>query len=296
LAVAGCISPPNRDLKRDADMQRNKQLLQPDIRGPVDAKRKTPDDPPNPPLDDDVQLLSSDIALEHIQATNRLNQAGTEGLLAVGRYVHDSSAEPEQLREAVRFIASADFSDLDADQSAFMREALATALRHEDVRVRVPASRALHVHGPGAQRTAFLTAIIDPERRVRWAVVQRFSENPSELDRAQREILISYLDAATRQAFGSADRDSDGKLTRAEFAGTDSEFEAMDHDGDNAVSIEEWTSPIPSVVRADVCALLMRLHTKLTLQEKPPRYNPWLPSSDQRDIVQRWRDWSEKLN
>jgi hypothetical protein len=162
--------------------------------------------------------------------------------------------------------------------------------------VRIPAARALRVHGPGAQRTAFLTAIIDPERRVRWEIVQRFSDNPSELDRAQREILISYLDAATRQAFSSADRDSDGKLARGEFSGTDGEFTSMDQDADGAVSIEEWASPVPGLVRADVECLLRALHGKLTPKENLPRYNPWLPSSDQRDIVQSWRDWSEKLN
>jgi hypothetical protein len=296
LLFAGCVAPPNRDLARDQAMQRNKDLLQPPVRGPVNDDHRTPDDPANPPLSENVRQLSSDIPLERIQADNRLKQAGTNGLLAVAEFVQSNDAGPNQLSEAVRFLSAADFSALEADQAAALRAALATALGSKESSVRIPAARALRVHGPGAQRTVFLTAISDPERRVRWEVVQRFSDNPTELDKAQRSILLGYLEAGTREDFASADQDGDGSLSRREFTGDDAEFARMDQDKDNAISAEEWASPYPGVVRSDVTALLNRLHTKLTPDEKPPGYNPWLPSSDQLDIVGLWRQWSEQLS
>jgi hypothetical protein len=290
------VAPPNRDLDRDKAMQRNEELLQPPVRGPVNDERRTPGDPANPPLSENVRQLSSDIPLERIQADNRLKQAGAKGLLAVAAFVKDNDAKPHQLSEAVRFLSTADFSALETEQAAALREALATALGSKDSSVRIPAARALRVHGPGAQRTVFLTAISDTERRVRWEVVQRFSDNPTELDKAQRSILIGYLDAGTREDFTSADQDQDGSLSRREFTGEDAEFARMDQDKNGGLSAEEWASPYPSLVRSDVTALLNRLNTKLTPDEKPPGYNPWLPSSDQLDIVGLWRQWSEQLS
>ena len=277
-------------------MQLNEELLSPPPRGPVNDEKRTPDDPDTLPLPEYVRRLSSDIPLERIQADNRLKQAGTKGLLAVAVFVGGSDADPKQLAEAVRFIASADFAGLEADQATTMREALARALAHTDSTVRIPAALALRVHGPGAQRTVFLTAITDPVRRVRWEVVQRFSDNPTELDKAQRSILFGYLEAGKRADFTSADQDGDGSLTRREFSGTDAEFAKLDADANAAISSDEWASPIASEIRADIMALLFRLHTKLTPDEKPPGYNPWLPSSDQLDIVQLWRNWSDKLS
>jgi hypothetical protein len=296
LLFAGCVAPPNRDLQRDEAMQRNQELLQPPVRGPVNDERRAPGDPANPTLSENVRQLSSDIPLERIQADNRLKQAGGKGLLAVAEFVRGNDAAPAQLSEAVRFLSTADFSGIEADQAAIMREALAMALSNADSSVRIPAAMALRVHGPGAQRTVFLTAITDSERRVRWEVVQRFSDNPTELDKAQRSILIDYLDAGARQAFAAADQDQDGSLSRREFTGDEVEFARMDRDRNESISGEEWASPYPEVVRSDVIALLFRLHSKLTPEEKPPGYNPWLPSSDQLDIVTLWRQWSEQLS
>ncbi len=269
--------------------------LAPTPRGPVNAQRKTPDDPPDPRLKEDVLQLSSEIPLERIQADNRLKQAGADGILAAAGFLHDRKAEPRKLIEALRFIASAAFNELDAGQAAAAREALAHCLGHPDAGVRVQAARALQVHGPGAQRTVFLTAIGDPERRVRWAVVRRFSDSPAELDKNQRGILLGYLDSGTRAEFAGADLDRDERLSAREFKGTSEEFARLDRDGDGAVSLQEWISPVPAEVRADVIALLLRIHGKLTPGQKPDGYNPWLPSSDQLDTVSRWKKWNEQV-
>jgi hypothetical protein len=270
--------------------------LAPTPRGPVNAQRKTPDDPPDPRLKEDVLQLSSEIPLERIQADNRLKQAGADGILAVAAFLNDPAAEPLKLIEALRFIASADFNELDSAQASTAREAMALCLLHQDATVRVQAARALQVHGPGAQRTVFLTAIGDPERRVRWAVVRRYSDHPAELDEVQRSILLAYLDAGTRTEFSLADLDGDERLSPREFKGTAEAFARLDRDGDGAVSLEEWTSPVPAEVRADVVALLLRIHAKLTPGLKPDGYNPWLPSSDQLDIVSRWKAWNERVS
>ena len=268
----------------------------PPERGPVNAQHQTPEDPANPTLKEDVPLLASEIPLQRIQADNRLNQAGAKGLVEVAVFLKRKDATPVQLIEALRFIAAADFAALEADEASEVREALSHCLDHPNGKVRVEAARALQVHGPGSQRTVFLTAIGDTERRVRWAVVRRFSDHPEELDRTQRTILLSYLEAGTRSAFTAADQDQDSKLTPREFKGTADEFAKLDRNQDGAVSNEEWISPVPSNVRADVVALLLRMHSKLTPDEQPVGYNPWLPSSDQLDIVTQWQNWNKNLS
>ena len=243
-----------------------------------------------------MRQLSSEITLERIQADNRPKQAGPKGLLAVAAYLQDPKARPEQLIEALRFMASADFGNLDNDQTATVREALAYCLSHKDGKVRVQAARALQVHGPGAQRTVFLTGIGDTERRVRWAVVRRFSDHPDELDKAQRLILLSYLESGSRDDFTAADTDHDGQLTQREYKGGEERFKQLDADHDGNISADEWASPFPSDIRSDVFALLLRMHTKLTPNEKPEGYNPWLPSADQLDIVTTWKQWNERVS
>lgn len=295
LLLGGCIEPPTRDQEREEVMEESGVRLAPTPRGPVNAQRKTPDDPPDPRLKEDVLQLSSEIPLERIQADNRLKQAGADGIMAGAAFLAEAKTGPRQLIEALRFIASTDFSELEAAQADAAREALAECLRHEDPAVRVQAARALQVHGPSAQRTVFLTAIGDPERRVRWAVVRRFSDNPGELDKSQRGILLGYLDAGTRAEFTGADLDRDERLSAREFKGTTEEFARLDRDKDEYISLDEWTSPVPSEIRADVIALLLDLHGKLTPNDKPFGYNPWLPSSDQLDTVSRWKKWNEQV-
>lgn len=288
--LAGCIGPPPRD--SDDEMERSQVLLRPDVRPPVDDDRKTDDDPTAPPLRDDVLQLSSDIPLLRIQADNRLNRAGANGLMAVAEFIGSGEGEPHQLIEALRFVLAADFTPLEAEQVSEVRDALASCLDHEHGKVRVQAARALQVHGPGAHRTEFLAAIADPERRVRWAVVRRYNDHPRELGWAQREMLIKMLYAQPRAEFTAADVDANGSLTRREFSGTQDAFDRLDRDGDGEISEDEWMSPVPSAVRADVVALLLRLHGRLTPGHRPPSYNPWLPAADQGPVVKSWEVWN----
>lgn len=242
-----------------------------------------------------MQQLASDIPLERVQANNRIKQAGVEGLLAAADFLDDEDATPEQLVEAIRLLASADLNEFETTQVNHVRDQLAHALGHGDARVRIEAARALQVHGPGVHRTLFLTAIGDSERRVRWAVVRRFNDNPSELTKEQRGILLNYFEAGTREEFGNADTDGSNSLSRREFKGTSDEFQRLDDDGDGEISLEEWTSPYPSEIRADVNALLLRLHAKLTPNLRPESYNPWLPASDQLNVLTAWRQWNTQV-
>lgn len=261
----------------------------------MDAQRNAPDDPPDPVLRDDVLQLASETPLERVQANNRIKQAGAEGLVAVADFLDDTDATPVQLVEAIRLLASADLAVLDNEQVNLIRDSLAVVLQHTDGRVRVEAARALRIHGPGVHRTLFLTAIADSESRVRWAVVRRFQENPSELDGQQRGILLNYLDARTREEFTSADTDNNGAVSRREFRGTAEAFNRLDRDGNGEISESEWNSPYLSEVRADVVALILGLHSKLTPNERPPSYNPWLASSDQLAELSAWRQWNERV-
>lgn len=255
-------------------------------------------------LRNEVESLASDVPLRRIQATNRLYQADLAGIMATAAFLEEAMAlggtpEPEtvgRMVAGIRFITSSDFGSLEPGEASRVRTILAEALRHDDGRVRVQAARALQVHGPGAQRTAFLAAIGDSETRVRWAVVRRFGDNPRELDKTQRSLLLTFLDAGTRADFESADKDGDEFLDRREYPPTAPDFDRLDRDGDRRVSLDEWLSPVPSEVRADVFALLLRLHGELTPDVEPTGYNPWLPSADQLERVRLWRNWNDEVS
>ncbi|MCC6466164.1 MAG: hypothetical protein IT463_12560 [Planctomycetes bacterium] len=97
------------------------------------------------------------------------------------------------------------------------------------------------------------------------------------------------------EEFARLDGDHDGKLTRAEFGGDDAEFSALDADQDGRLSRAEATEPVPAEVRADVYALLLRCHERLTPGQRPPDYNPWAPAGGQLAGLAAWRTWSDGL-
>ncbi len=295
LMLGGCIQPPTRNQPEDQRMGESTEQLQPKPRGPVDPAQSGPKDPKSPPLEQDVKLLSSDLPLQRVQADNRLRSAGSAGVLAAARFLEQATVAPGATIEALRFLEDADIQGLDVPAREEVLRLLAGVLRHKDGQVRSHAARSLQVHGPGSQRTAFLQAIGDPERRVRWAVVRRFGDNPAEMDATQREVLISYLQVRTRARFDEADVNKDLQVTRGEFSGSDEQFAKLDSDADGRISLEEWTAPAPTAVRADVCELLMRLHAKLTPGLEPIGYNPYAPAADQQGAVDRWSDWSNAL-
>ncbi|MCC7510679.1 MAG: EF-hand domain-containing protein [Planctomycetes bacterium] len=295
IVLGGCIQPPTRNQPEDQRIGQSTEQLQPAPRGPVDPAQSGPEDPKAPPLEHDVKMLSSDLPLQRVQADNRLRAAGAAGVLAAARFLADAGAAPGAMIEALRFLEDVDIQGLDVATREEVRRLLAGALGHKEGRVRSHAARSLQVHGPGSQRTAFLQAIGDAERRVRWAVVRRFGDNPAELDATQREVLISFLQVRTRDRFDQADVNKDLQVTRGEFIGSDEQFQKLDSDGDGRISLEEWTAPAPAPVRADVCELLMRLHAKLTPGLEPIGYNPYAPAADQQGAVDRWSDWSKAL-
>jgi hypothetical protein len=160
--------------------------------------------------------------------------------------------------------------------------------------VRKAAAWALRAHGPGAQRTVFLRAMEDPERSVRWAVVERFAEHPEEIEHAQRLILVKLLQAGTAEEFEKLDESKDGFLSPAEFT-ADDERKRLDRDNDGRVSTLEWLHPVDSATRTDVLRLLQSLHDRLTPRAEQINYNPDLPAGQQRDAVGKWQAWAENL-
>jgi len=294
LLLAGCIQPPARNQERDRAISESTEKLSPDPRQPVDATRIDEDDDIVFDLETEVRLLASEHALTRIQANNRLRQAGNRGIMAAARFLAGSH-DPKELAEAIRFLSDASLNDLGLEELAEVRAMLAHCLDDSEGYVRAQASRALQIHGPGEQRTRFLQAIGDPERRVRWGVVRRFGDYPRDLNRAQRLILIGFLESRTRTEFMNADTANRGYVTRAEFPGSAEEFRRLDRNRDGAIQLEEWISPVESAVRADVVQLLQRLHVKLTPGAEPIGYNPYAPSADQLESVTRWKRWSDQL-
>lgn len=279
-------------------MRSTGELLQPPKRGPVDATKATPEDPPPPSLRNDVIALSDATPLNRVQAQNRLRQAGVRGTLAVADFIAKDRGDPVRRREAAQFlcdISVQEFSELSQVQGEEVRAAVALGLDDPDVELRALCARVLQVHGPGSQRTRMLAAIADPERKVRWAVVRRFGQNPAELDSTQRRYLITFLEADSREEFASLDSDSDGQLTPNEFKEGPGAFQALDQDGDGSISLSEWVSPVPDSIRADVMALLQQLHAKLTPELEPPGYNPYAPAADQLDAKRQWSEWVDRL-
>lgn len=293
--LAGCVAPPPRDNSADTVAQASVTTLRPSVRGPVEAQRRQPEDPPTPSLQDDARALAAPARLDRIQADNRLRQAGTAGILAASSLAETPSATDEQLVQALRFIAAADFEQLGAEDRALVRTRLASLLKQPAGRVRIEAARALQTHGPGVQRTALLQALADTERRVRWAVVRRFGDHPEELQRLQREILLGFLEAMPAGEFERLDGDRNGRLTRAEFGGDEEDFARLDGDRDGRLSVAEATEPVPAEVRADVYALLLRCHERQTPGQRPPDYNPWAPAGAQLAGLAAWRAWSDGL-
>lgn len=271
------------------------QTLKPEPRGPVDSQRATPGDPTPPALVADVRALSSEIRLNRIQAENRLRQAGAKGVMAAADFLVQPGNPDSALIEAMNFLMRIDFESLDAAQATRVRDQLAALLVHAHDDVRATAARALQVIGPGSQRTAFLRAITDPERRVRWAVVRRFGDFAEEADRAQLLILLGFLQGGMEADFDRADTNRDGSLARDEFLRGNDEFARLDKNSDGAISRNEWTSPVDSPVRADVYTVLLRLHEKLTPDLRPIVYNPWAPAGPQQDAITAWQRWVEAL-
>jgi hypothetical protein len=302
VLLAGCFAPPPRDLERDEIMRVTTEETHPVTRVPVDANHGS-EDIDLIDLDLEAARLASEFPLDRIQADNRLRAAGEAGVQAVARLLDDGTESVEALKEAIEFLTDIDISEFDLETRSSVRERLAWCLDHPVPLIRSNAARALQVQGPGTQRTRFLRAITDSERRVRWAVVRRFGDHPTELTQAQREYLINLLTARTPASFEAADLDKDARVTASEFRGlpdaTDEEFKLLDRDGTGFLTLEQWTAGWPSGMRADVAELLRRMMNHpdmaLTPAATPIGYNPYAPPLEQQAAIEAWRAWSARL-
>lgn len=169
--------------------ERAKAHPQPE-RPPLDQSADAPPLQPSQ-LEHWAEELGSPSALTRTQAANRLQQARGEGVAACLRKI-DSAADPVVAR-VLDFLAVLDLHDVAPEHLEPARSAAARRLKSASEAVRVAAACMLCAAGPGSARTDFLGAITDGARKVRWAVVRRFSDHPDELENAQLMLLASYL-------------------------------------------------------------------------------------------------------
>jgi hypothetical protein len=198
----GCTGPTPRELEKDAAMENRAKELEAPTRPRLDPGPNTPP-PAADALDQCAGKLASDSALERMQAANTLRRAQLEGVRACLRVL----AQPDAAAAAriLDFLAALNMDDLDADVQASVRVAAAARLKSQDVRQRVAAADALAAIGANGVRTEFLSAITDGERKVRWAVVRRFSDHPEELENAQLMLLAGFLGDARLASGARAD-------------------------------------------------------------------------------------------
>ncbi len=209
--MSACSGPTPRDLDKDDYVKERAQNLA----APERAKLNPPPNSPAPAalsLEICAQDLASIAPLARLQAANTLKRAGAEGIAACLKVL--GAGEAGMVGRILDFFASQDIDSLPADVQSAMRAAAAKNLKSGESPVRVAAAQMLAALGAGGVRTEFLSAITDSERKVRWAVVQRFSEHPEELQNAQLMLLVSFIADAK---LGSATRGDAHTLLLAVF-------------------------------------------------------------------------------
>lgn len=190
IGVSACTGPTPRDLDKDTVARERAENLA----APERPKLNPPANAPSPAasaLDQCVQDLAAPTPLARLQAAGQLRRAGNEGIAACLRAMPAGSAVV--VARIFDFFASLDIDSMEAGVQAEVRAAAAKHLKSADAQVRVAAAHMLAALGAGGARTEFLSAVTDSERKVRWAVVQRFSEHPDELQNAQLMLLAGYL-------------------------------------------------------------------------------------------------------
>lgn len=109
-------------------------------------------------------------------------------------------SQPAAAAKILEFLATTDLDAFSAEVRASMCTSAARQLKSPNAEVRVAAAQLLAVAGVPGVRTEFVQAITDSERKVRWAVVRRFSEHPQDLENAQLMVLVSFIADSKRDS------------------------------------------------------------------------------------------------
>ncbi|MHC4840396.1 MAG: EF-hand domain-containing protein [Planctomycetota bacterium] len=274
-------------------MAKSVKLNEPDVRSPINTE-KVADSDPVLPLSERVSQLTNPDALIRMQAANVLSADLESGVVEVLTFLTNGLVEAVVKEAILIWLKTTDIPDLSQGLQTELRTCLANLLSTATPEVRRHAAENFYRFGPDEQRTRFLLSITDEQKRVRWAVVNYFGEKPNEVNRTQRLILVGFLDAGKREDFNLLDTNNDSAITRREWKQDDDSFKRFDKNGDGDIKLDEWINPYSAVIRADVYALLLRLHAAQSPKEKPFGYNPYADATDQLEAVQIWRTWASQ--
>lgn len=287
------MSAPQRDLNEDQRFKERNEALGNDVRPPLDTSRETTGHE-----HDELIPIAMDLAhpdpLRQIHCNDHLRNAGDEGILAVLKASVKKIPDDAWMVEALEFLGASNESMYTEETVTSVQDFLNQCLGDSRDDIRVASARAFDMWSAGEHRTDLLGAIADSNLRVRWAVVRYFGSRVPDMTSAQIKILLDYLDAPPAAGFIAADSDQNGELSRREFPLDSARFDSFDHDRNDSVSREEWDSPVPSAVRADVFSLMLRIHEARSGSERPVGYNPYASSATQSESVRKWRAWADK--
>lgn len=293
VLLAGCVGEATRDLGEDLALAKSHKLYEPKVRGQLSFDDSS--DEPAMSLSRRVPLLISKYPLLRMQAANALRADLSVGVKEVLKFLPDGNISPQVKNAILEWLKTTEVSTLDSELQIWLRTCLAGLLNNSDPAIRRNVAEIFQLFGPDEQRTRFLLSITDVDKRVRWAVVGYFGHHTSEVNRTQRLILVGFLSAGERGEFDQLDTDNDGNITRREWKTDEAAFSQFDKNSDGDITFEQWINPYPDVIRADVYALLLRLHEVHSAGEKPCGYNPYADATDQLKAVQTWRTWGQSV-
>ena len=294
VLATGCVSGPSRDLGRDQAAEDAFKVNQPDVRSPIDPL-KAPEDEPAMSLEGRVLLLTSEDPLQRMQGANALRADLEAGVNEILSSLPVASVEVLLRIAILEWLKTSEVPDLSSELQVRLRACLADLLNDDSAEIRRHVAEIFQRFGPEEKRTEFLKAIADEDRRVRWSVVHYFGGNQNELNRIQRLILVGYLNAGKRDEFYQLDTNNDYTISDREWKQDAASFKQFDRNDDGDITFDEWINPYPASIRADVYALLLRLHEAHSPTEKPYGYNPYADATDQLKAVQIWRTWGQSV-
>lgn len=246
-------------------------------------------------LEGRVLLLTSEDPLQRMQGANALRADLEAGVNEILSSLPVASVEVLLRIAILEWLKTSEVPDLSSELQVRLRACLADLLNDDSAEIRRHVAEIFQRFGPEEKRTEFLKAIADEDRRVRWSVVHYFGGNQNELNRIQRLILVGYLNAGKRDEFYQLDTNNDYTISDREWKQDAASFKQFDRNDDGDITFDEWINPYPASIRADVYALLLRLHEAHSPTEKPYGYNPYADATDQLKAVQIWRTWGQSV-